>query len=561
MFYTLILAFLDVASLASIIPVIGLVFNPESIHEIPWLRSVLHSMNIENSSHFPIILLLALVLVFFTKNVLYLWLVKKQSQFSYNVATNLSSRLFNVYFNRGLNFFKKNDTFLIMRNLTTIPMEFSANILLHLLNILTESAVILVIISGIFYIDPKVLLISVICFLPAYIGFYQVSKRKMASLIDERSKNYVKMNGYVSETIKGYQDLLLKGKEVFFKEKYIKQFHKVGTASAVQNQFVQAPTKIMEILSVLSLLCLVIYFLVSNVNPDRVLVLLSVFMASAYRLIPSSNKIINGLASIKTASYVLRVYEEDLIAAQQEDKVDSVDIAFEETIRVNDVSFSYPDAPEQMVLDSATLKIRKGQIVGVVGKSGSGKSTLLNILLGFLSPTNGEILIDGSPLSPAVLRSFRKKIGFVRQNIFILNDSLKANIAFGEEVNEISDEKVLKAIEMASLYDWFIQNGGNLSMEVGEDGANLSGGQIQRVAIARALYNDCDLLVFDEATSALDHDTEELLNHSILKLKERKLTMVIVAHRYSSLKHCDIIYELDKGRVTDSLSFEELMSK
>lgn len=552
--YTLFLALFDVASLAAILPVIGLLFKPESIYNLPILPTIYRWTLLPSIESFAVLLLFFLIVFFITKNIFYLILVKIQAQFSYDVATELSGKIYDIYFSRGLGFFNEQNSFLVMRNLTTIPIEFSSNILLQVLNIISESIVLFIIVFGILYINPVVLLIAIISFLPAYVIFYQISKRRMALLLEERSLAYTRVNSYISESIQGFQELKLKNKEFFFKNRYLKDFKTIGKISAKQNLFVNSPIKIMEILAVFSLILLVIYFINSNFSTEKIFVILSVFMAAAYRLIPSSNKIIAGLAAIKSGKYILDVYEEDIKSYSKTSKVKIVEeeIEFKNEINIQDLSFAFDDNPGKLVLKNINLKISKGQTIGLIGKSGSGKTTLINILLGFFKPTSGRITVDNSLLKDENLKSFRKKIGFVRQNTFVLNGSLAENIAFGYDLENISKEKLEKAIYLSGLWDWFEENGKDLNIKLGENGAKISGGQKQRVAIARALFEECEILIFDEATSALDNETEELLNESIKLLKGAGVTMLIIAHKHLSLKFCDYVIKIENGKLNYS---------
>lgn len=554
--FTLTLAVFDVASLAAVLPIMGLLFQPDSIYEIPYLPKIYKYSSFNEIENFALTLFVVLIIFFLFKNLLYLILTKLQSKFSYQVAINLSSKQFDVYFKRNLEFFNEQNSFLVMRNLTSIPIEFSANVLLQLLTIISESIIIMIIVTGIFYVNPIVLVISILSFLPAYIIFYQISKRKLAKLLEIRSIAYTRVNNYISESIHGFQELKLKGKEKYFKRRYIKDFKIVGDVSAEHNQFVNAPVKIMEILAIFSLMLLVIYFLNSEFKTEKILVILSVFLASAYRIIPSSNKIIAGLTSIKSAKYVLDVYKEDLIG-QELEKNQIVDepIEFKTSINLTDINFKFKGSEKKYLLKELNLKIKKFETIGIIGKSGSGKSTLINLMLGFLSPEAGRITLDDKPLSNTNIKAFRNKVGFVKQNTFILNGTLAENIVFGNDPEEIPIKKIEKAIYLSGLGEWYEQNGKNLNLKLGENGTKISGGQKQRIAIARALFEKCEILIFDEATSSLDNQTEELINDSIKQLKKEGLTMIIIAHRFSSLEHCDKIYELENGALTLKTKF------
>lgn len=384
----------------------------------------------------------------------------------------------------------------------------------------------------------------------------------MAALNKERSERYVRMNSAVSNVSSGYQEIKLLNKDKYFYNQYISDFKRIGNIMQWHNVFTNAPQRVMETLAFLCLIILLGYYFLTGAAKTNMMVSLSLFVAAAYRLIPSSNKLIIAITSLKNYAYVFEVYDEiriNDISGLKPDG-DPGDFGQINHIVLENLSYQY-EANERPVLENLSFEISQGELIGVIGESGSGKTTLANLLLGFLEGYHGNIQINGQELSAIDIVAYRNQIGYVRQDVFIIEGSLAENIALGVPKSKIDRSRLQRSIEMASLKNFVDSLANGLDTEVGERGGNLSGGQKQRLAIARALYSDCSLLVFDEATSALDNQTEQEVNEAINKLKDSGLTMLIIAHRYTSLKNCDRILELERGKVVKEYRYEELIKE
>ena len=299
------------------------------------------------------------------------------------------------------------------------------------------------------------------------------------------------------------------------------------------------------------MLGLIIIFLLAGRSISTMMQQLSAFALAAVRLMPSANRMntyINQIAFYEPSLDVVIRELNDCTSYKYQDEIEN-GLIFSKEILLQNVSFHYPES-EVYVLEKVDLKIPIGHSVGFVGHSGSGKSTAVDIILGLLKPQTGKVLIDGIDIEKAY-NTWLSKVGYIPQMIYMLDDTIRRNVAFGEEETEIQDEKIWEALKDAQLLEFVKDLPEGLETKIGERGVRLSGGQRQRIGIARALYNQPDILIFDEATSALDNETEAAVMEAIDFLKGKK-TMIIIAHRLETIRNCDIVYRVEKGKIVET---------
>lgn len=361
----------------------------------------------------------------------------------------------------------------------------------------------------------------------------------------------------LNNSIFGYIDIKLSGKDEEFQKRYMENIRKYHDITLRSGFLAMIPLRGYEIVALLGIVVIFIYLkFVTGSNGSDALVL---FAAAAYRLMPSLNRIVNSLMYIKRSQTTVENldFRNDALTGIKSE-VPQSEIYFNDCIEFRNVSFRFPES-NKYVLKNISLKIKKGEKVGFVGTSGSGKTTLMNLLLRFYKETEGEIFVDGKKLTDENIQSWRRMIGYVKQDIFIIDGSIKENIAFGE--NHIDEALLRKAVKQSSLEELVLSLPEKYDNPVGEKGNKLSGGQRQRLGIARALYRDAQVLVFDEATSALDTETETEVTEAIDRLSDVHKTIFIIAHRITTLKNCDRIYELKEGEITGIHSYAELIEK
>lgn len=439
-----------------------------------------------------------------------------------------------------------------------MPEVFSSNYLYNYFQLFTEFIVITIIVLGIAIYKPILFILMVIVLGPTTWIIYASLKGKIQEY--GNSMDTLMPEGYslVNDSFNGYADLKLTGKSQKLMGKYFKNREKVYNLQVKSGVLNDLPAKAIELIAISGIVLIFIYSLFISSQPDQILVLLGIFVAASYRIMPSVNRILSSLMSIKNSQYSvdrLELYKDYIKKAEAARTGVSKPIDFYDSIKFQNLGFSYPDASER-ILKNINFEVKRGEKVGFIGRSGSGKTTLINILLRFYEETEGYIEVDGNPLTHEHLDAWRRKLGYVRQDVFILDGTIEENITLADM--NVDAERLSRAIQLASLKDVVAELPDGVKTHVGEGGSRMSGGQKQRIGIARALYHKAEILIFDEATSSLDNETEKEITEAINKLSETDITLFIIAHRITTLKDCDRIYELSKGKLTGQLSYNEL---
>ena len=375
--------------------------------------------------------------------------------------------------------------------------------------------------------------------------FLSLTKKTLSLWGSKRQK----LDGYISkiilESMRGIKEIKVMSKQDFFFKKYA---HTNSERANINANFLTlnlTPRFYLEFISIISLAGFIIVFLYQGGEFSNLITTVGVFVAATFRMLPSVNKIISSMQVIKYKKYSLDLLINELKNTPTENlQSDDEEIIFNKQFEIKNLDFSHNK--DKLILKNACLKISKGETVGIVGPSGSGKTTLINLILGLYPEAKNHIYVDGKPLES--IKSWRRKIGYVSQSIFLLDDSIRNNVAFGINLSSSDSKRITNVIKTASLDSFIKSLSKGVDTIIGEQGQQISGGQRQRIGLARALFSDSEILIFDEATSALDNFTEKEVIKSILKLRGKK-TLIMVAHRLTTLKECDIIYELNDGKI------------
>jgi len=553
-------ALFDVFGLAAIFPLIDAALKPETIQEKWYLKFLYDSFGVNDTITFLLILSVLIFLIFLFKNIVSIVIFYIQSRFSFNISLRLSQKMFQYYYEQGYMYISNQDTGKKNYDVMWIPYYFASSYLIETLILSTEILVLFIIFIALLFFKPMAVLFLIAFIIPTFIFAYQLTKNRTKALGDARNELVPQATSVLIDSLNAYNDVILSNKEAFFFNRFSTLIRKLNAIDAKQQGiFGKIHQRLNDVVLGLGLVILFGFAYLFRENLEEILALLSVFAIASYRMLPSVNRIMGSALTIKNISYVIS----ELKAVSRKSLVDYKKVqalSFTDKIKFDHVGFRYPDSSID-VLENINFEIRKGETVGFIGSSGSGKTTLLNIFLRFITEGQGSIYLDGIKLDATNQPSFQKSIGYVQQNVYIKNGTLLENIAFGELEEEVDREKMKAAIKDAMLTDLIEQHPDGMNIYLGENGVKLSGGQKQRVGIARALYKDAQILLFDEATSALDPETEKAIVKTIHHLARLDKTIVIVAHRVTTLEMCDRIYELELGKIKGVYQYKEVLNK
>jgi len=474
------------------------------------------------------------------------------ARFAYIVKAEVSNNLMDKYLHAPYEFHLQKNSAQLIRNLTTEATQLVSYAINPSLIILSESFVIVSIGIFLLVVEPQgtiIVMLILIVMSYAFQRFLGGYTRRIGQ-IRQHADGMIIQNS--QESLGGIKDVKILGKEMEFFKEFQKNNLISSESSAKQNVISQLPRMYLETIGVIAFSILILLMVIQGGDFSKIIPVLGVFALAAFRLLPSANRILSSVNSLRFAdSVITSLYDEMTTVSPKELQsenpyMQSDSITFQHNIELKDISYRYPKSQE-FALSGVNLTVRKGESIGVVGKSGSGKSTLSDLILGLLKPTTGVISVDGVGIEHS-MKGWQKIIGYVQQDIFLLDNSIKRNIAFGELDNEIDHNKLADAVNEAQLTELISGLPEGINTQLGERGVRLSGGQKQRIGIARALYRNAPILIFDEATSALDNETESEVVSAIKSLKGTR-TMIVIAHRLSTIGHCDRIVELKNGRI------------
>ena len=491
------------------------------------------------------------IFIYIVKNIYVCFMYSRQYKFAATVKRETAARLMKSYFSRPYSFFLYKNSAELIRSVgsdTGQLFQLLSNLLIIFSNVLTALCIITFLAITNLGMTITVGLILGICLMVIGLGLQKINRRN--------GRINVQLNGflikYLQQAFEGIKEIKIMNIEDFFIDTYTSTYRK-STDMEVRYSFLNTmPKYIIESFAVVA----VLGFLGANiiVNPDYMELVpqLAAFCVAAFKLLPSVNAIYASFNSVVYYKASIDIVYNDIKAAEDceaekwyLDKNDS-NLSFKNEIRMENVSFKY-DGTEREVLSDISLSIKKGQSVAFVGASGGGKTTTADLILSLLNPTSGKVLVDGVDINSNI-RNWRGKFGYIPQNIYMIDDSIRRNVAFGVYDDEIDDDKVWQALREAQIEDFVKNLPDGLDTEVGERGTRISGGQKQRLGIARALYRNPEILVFDEATSALDNETEKEVMSEIEGLQGSK-TIIMIAHRLSTIENCDVVYRVENGKV------------
>jgi len=538
-----------------IAPVIKVMLEPDILSSSNYMTGVIQFLGISNYKSLIMVFSLFLVLIYFLKNLFLTYFTWFKINYLTSMRMNLSNRLFKIYLSQPYTFHLQRNSGQLIQNTINECNVFTGRLLGPIMVILTESLVALGITLLLLIIEPIGALIAILLLLMIVKIILLLSKKHITRWGKERQFHDGKKLQHLQQGLGGVKDVLILGKM----EHFLKQFkihNLLGRVPDQKQAFVQEiPRFLFEVLAVLSLIIIILSMTIQGKQVSTILSTIAIFGAAAFRLMPSITRILAAIQSVRYGLPVLdtifnesNLNNEDITITPSKNITNSL-LEFNNKLIMESVTFTYPGASLPS-LKNAALEIKQGECIGIIGPSGAGKSTLVDIILGLLKPDVGNILIDDNDIHTN-LRSWQKQIGYVPQFIFLLDDSLRNNIAFGVIEDDIDDNLIDQAISTAQLADFVSELPKGIHTDVGERGVRLSGGQRQRIGIARALYHNPGVIVLDEATSSVDYNTEKRIMDTVYTLNKDK-TVIIIAHRISTLQSCDRIYRLENSQIIEN---------
>lgn len=545
---------LETVSVSGLLPVVWVIIDPAKAQENKYVRLLMEVLHTDSIEGFIVPLLAAMILLYTLKNAFMLLLANEQNKFIAHNRNKLISQVLREFLNRPYEFYLDADIPTVFR-LTDSDIPNVFNILMAMISLVSEAVVFALLCVVMVATDWKLLVFLIVVFGCLSVLILKVMKPRLSRLGEKNLAIQSRIAKWRIQAIYGIKDVKVLHREAFFADNY-ESSGKIGAGYskryAVMNN---TPRLLIETIFIASILGYIILYILAGNDASTLVPILTAFGVAAIRMMPSVNRINTYMTDISyfrpCLDYVYENMNINEISKKNNQTLKPVDatktMALRDRIELRDIVYAYPNT-DKLIFDHADMVIPCGKSVGIMGPSGAGKSTIVDILLGLLKVRTGSILCDGVDIFdnyPAWL----SRIGYIPQSIYLVDEPIRNNIAFGIADSEIDDARIWDALEEAQLAAFIRGLPEGLDTAIGDRGVRLSGGQRQRLGIARALYHNPEILVFDEATSALDNETEAAVMDAINSFHGRK-TMIIIAHRLNTIEKCDMIYKVDAGKIT-----------
>ena len=546
----------ETLGVSMILPLMSAILDREAFLSNTYVITICDAIGVHDFNTILILIICALIFAFVFKNCYLVFSTYVQARFVNNNRYKTSRDLLSQYIHRPYEYYLNADSATILRTIYG-DMDNVFNLLQQCMNLSAEAIVSVCLICMMLVMDFKMTIVIVFMLGITTIFISKVLKRKLNRIGEHSRMEQANLYKWILQSVSGIKDVKVLHKEEYFIDQYECAAKNYANDIVKNNVFVNIPRLLIETVSIASILGYLAVSILMGTSIAELMQLVSAFALAAVRLMPSVNRVNTYIANISYYESALNyiydnididaVREQGRKDANKKQKKDELRITLKEAIDLKDITYAYPNT-ERRIFDHADMKIPVGKSIGVVGPSGAGKTTVVDILLGLLDIQGGNILSDGTDIMKNY-SSWLSYIGYIPQSIYMVDDTIRSNIAFGVRPEEIDEARVWEVLDEAQMKSFVENLPDGLDTEIGERGVRISGGQRQRLGIARALYHNPELLIFDEATSALDNDTETAIMEAIDKLHGQK-TMVIIAHRLRTIENCDMIYEVKDGKIT-----------
>jgi len=564
LFLITITSFLEMLGVASILPFMTVLTNPEAVNSnytLNFLFEASQLFGFESNKQFifflGIIFFILLVISLIFKSLT----IYAQVRFIQMREYSIGHRLIKLYLSQPYIWFLNQNTANISKSILSETQQIITLGLRPIVELISRIILSVLLITLLILINPKIALIISTVFGVAYVLIFALFKNYLSQIGKKRLENNQVRFTTINEAFGAIKEIKAGGLENYFLKKFTTSSKIYASTLSYSKVLAQIPRFIVEAISFGGILLLIIFTINKTGSFNSTLPIITLYVFAGYRLLPAFQVIYSSLSQITFVKASIDKLSEDFKKFKNNKKSQNqIIIPFEQKINLKNIYYSYPDTSKH-ALRGLSLDILSKSTIGIIGKTGSGKTTLVDIILCLLQPEKGTLEVDGKIITKKNVASWQRNIGYVPQNIYLTDNTILSNIAIGQNVEDINFETVKKVSKIANLYD-FINNDlpDRFQTIVGERGVRLSGGQRQRIGIARALYNNPKLLILDEATSALDRSTEMAITDAISNLKGNTTT-IIIAHRLSSLKHCEKIFKLDEGQIAGHYNYEDIINE
>ncbi|MBN2383774.1 ABC transporter ATP-binding protein [bacterium] len=552
-------AVLDLFSLGIIPGFIALVADSSLRTKYSLIDSLLTSLGVQTQEQLLIVGSIIITITFFMKNAFLAWLYHARIKFTSGIQIRLTNKLLDLYYHAPYTFhLNRNTTDLFSRSSDQVRIVIS-NVLLPFLTLVMDFLFTFVTLGLVVVVEPVISLATFMLFLVSVVIYWYAIRKKAMKHGEELTFKRKEMYKRVFEGFGGLKEARVLNREQYFLDRSIDSFTRVTYATMYQNLITKLSKPFLETIAVSTILMIAIFITLQQRPLHSILTILALFTVASVKLMPNVNSMIANYAGVRSLMRAIEPIYEDIttikVEMDLENEKDRKTQSFDQFLDIHNLVYQYAATLEPALKD-INLTIEKGQAIGFIGPSGAGKSTLVDIILGLLMPTEGTVTVDGFNIFDNI-KTWQRNIGYVPQQIFLSDNTIRSNIAFGIDPAEISDTLLWSAIRDAQLEELIDDLPDGVETLIGERGVRLSGGQRQRIGIARALYHNPQVLILDEATAALDNITERYIIEAIERLKGDR-TIITVAHRLTTIKNCDMLFFLKNGQIIARGTFETL---
>ena len=545
---SIVAALLDLVGIAALISVLLLVLDETAVVTNPTIGAIYGLFGFGSVSAFVTTVALVVLGVIIVKSLLAVLIGDSLHRFSISLYHDLSRRMFNNYLGKGLLFIRQHNTTTLVNNVNSLCYRFAICVIGSLQVVLTESILLVVLFGALTIYNPRILALAAVVFIPTALIYSRVVRKRMIENGTGENREQVAQNKAMFETLRGYGDMVIGNAQEYVSQRFANNLQRLGRYSVKANRMRTISRYTTELSLVAAVVLIITVGLATGSEIGSLKIVLGVFAMAAYRMIPAINRILASWTEYKRHTYVIETLTTELADAEQVVTDNTTErLPFNSEIRLDNITFGYSDEGEP-VLRNLSLRIGKGERIGIKGPSGSGKSTLFNIIAALIEPQSGTLSVDGEQITDTNRRRWQNNIAYVSQDLFLPDQSIAENVAFGIEPSKIDRARLQEALRAASLDELVASLPEGADTVTGEAGCRLSGGQRQRIGIARALYKQASVLLFDEATSSLDQQTAEDIVASIesLSAADKSLTILFISHNDQTLDFCERIYNLDQ---------------